>query len=109
MKVNPIIKFIATIFFVSLPGLIGIAGVLFLGWDMTNVSLTMILIYFCIALITVVFWGVWILVFEDSYADWKKLQEKNFNKRAIHDKEMKRMKDEMEEMRRRLDDRWDSF
>lgn len=109
MKVNPIIKFIATIFFVSLPGLIGIAGVLLLGWDRTNVLLTMITIYFFIALITVVFWGVWILVFEDSYADWKKLQEKNFTKRAKHDREMKLMREEMEEMRRRFDDRWDNF
>jgi hypothetical protein len=50
-----------------------------------------------------------VFIFEDSYDEWKKLQEKNINKRAIHDKEMKRLKEEMEEMRRRLDDRWDNF
>lgn len=109
MKVNPIFKFIATIFFVSLPSLIGIAGVLLLGWDTRNVLLTMILVYFCTAMIALIFWGVWIIAFEDSYADWKKLQEKNFNKRAIHNKEMKRMREEIEEMRRRFDDRWDNF
>lgn len=109
MKVNPIFKFALLVLLVLLPTLIGVFGCIFTDWDNEKVAGIVILVYMVGTLFILLLAFLWVFIFEDSYDEWKKLQEKNINKRANHDKEMKRMKEEMEEMRRRLDDRWDNF
>lgn len=109
MKVNPIFKFALLGLLILSPTLIGMFGCIFADWDNEKVALIVILAYMFGTLSILLLAYLWVFIFEDSYDKWKKLQEKNSIKRATHDKEMKRMKDEMEEMRRRLDERWDSF
>lgn len=109
MKVNPIFKFALLLLMLLSPMLIAVFGCIFMGWDSEDVTGVVFTVYICELIFVPFLVLLWVVLFEDSYDEWKKLQEKNINKRAIHDKEMKRIREEMEEMRRRLDDRWDNF
>lgn len=109
MKINPIFKFALLVLLLLSPMLIGVLGCTFMDWDSEDVAGVIIAVYLAEIIFVPFLVFLWVAIFEDSYDEWKKLQKNNFYKRAIHNKEMKRMEEEMEKIRRRLDDRWDSF
>ena len=94
---------------ITLPALIGVIACVAFGCNGENVTDNVLGFYFAVVILIVVSVWLWGCFFDESYKEWKKIKEKNNNKRLVHDKEMQRMKEEMEEMRRRLDDRWDNF